>query len=654
MGIGELFRRVLYLVHQRQADTDLAEELSVHCAMKVRELEGGGADPRNAALDARRAMGSTALAHDRAHDVWVPHWLQDAMQDVRFALRLLAKERRFSIVAVLVLSVGLAVNNTFFTIVDAICLRGLQVNQVDRVLSISMRDVHGQRLGVSHRDFLDIQAGTKAFAGVAASADAPMTIGDTGRSTDRVTGSYVSAGAFTVLRKPPLIGRSFAHQDDRPGANAVVLLSNNLWQSRYGSDPSVVGRTIRVNGRPALVVGVMPDGFRFPNGTDLWEPLAQMPKLVSQGREVRPLAVFGRLLDAATMAQAQAELSGLATRLAHDYPETNKGIRAIVSPINEGFTQPLTNPAWTSFILAGFFVLLIACANVANLLLMHAVGRTHEIAMRVSLGATRLRIVRQLLAESALLAIVGAGLGFVLSTAALRWFVSAIPSSALPFWTRIEMDYRVFAVLAGVSLATVFIFGLVPALHLSKTDVQGALKEGSRGGEGRRTRRRLSVFLTAELALAMLLLYGMGTGVRSVFDHARTDLEINPAQLLTASVALPDGRYPTSERRLAFYERLLDRLRETRSIAAAGITSALPLSGGATRELAIDGYEPTGDTPPPTVEVLTIAETYFRAMDLRMVRGRAFDAMGRQTSAKPYARSTLMSPCTACGRWNKS
>ena len=619
-----LLRRLRYFLRQRQIEADLAEEMDAHRAMKQQELETQGVEAAEARLAARRALGSLALAHDQSRDVWIRPWLQDIVQDVRFSARLLTKDRAFAVVAVLALGLGIGVNNTLFTIVNAICIRGLPIDRPDRVLYLGGRDIRDRDLALSYRDFVDTRSAAHTFEGLAAFAGAPLPVGDEGRAPDRVLGAYISWNALQLVRQRPLLGRDFLAADDQPGARAVVILGHDLWKTRYGGDPAVIGRTITVNGSSSVVIGVMPNRFKFPNNADLWQPLAAMPGLMSASRGARALGVFGRLSDGVTLLQARTELTAIGTRLSHDYPETNAGVRQTAVPINDRFNGRITDLVWIEFMTVGALVVIIACANVANLLLMRSTHRAHEIAVRASLGASRLRVIRQLLVESAVLAVCGSALGFWLSLLGLRVFLSAISDGGLPYWVELTMDRRVFGVLAGVGVGTVFAFGVVPALHLAKTDVHAVLKEAGRAGVGLRARRWTAAFLTAQVALSMVLLSGVVVGFRGFLAIQRADLPIDTARLLTMSVALPAQKYSTGEARLAFYGRLSDRLAGIAPVASATIASSLPIGGAAARQLTIDGRPPLTTEPLPTVWTVAVGGNYFETLGLKLHEGRSF------------------------------
>ena len=548
------------------------------------------------------------------------------MQDLRFAVRLLIKDKWFTAVAVVALALGIGVNATVFTFVNAVLIRGLPFNDPDRILVVMSRDARGRDSDVSYRDFEDWRASTRTFAGLSASIGQTMNISDEGRAPERFQGPYQSANAFKLIGQQPLLGRDFLPDDDRPGAAAVVILGNGLWKSRYGSDPSILGRTIKVNEVPATVIGVMPEGFKFPQAADLWMPLAQSPKLTEQKRDARTLDVFGRLNPGVSTAQAQAEIDTIARKLAADYPDTNKDTGARVMTFNERMNGGPIKLIFLSLMGAVGFVLLIACANVANLLLARSAARAREMSVRISLGASRWRIVRQLLVESVLLSIISGLFGLALAYVGVRLFDAATQDVGRPYWIQFTMDTQVFGFFAAVCLGTGIVFGLAPALHVSKTDLNEVLKEGGRSGSsGMRARRWTSALIVAELALTLVLLAGAGLMMRSFLNLYQMDLGIETSQLLIMRLSLPDQKYPAAEQRRAFFERLDQRLGGIAGIQSATITSNAPLGGGPRRLLALDGRETKPGELPPTITQVTIGPRYFETLGTRLLRGRGFD-----------------------------
>jgi putative ABC transport system permease protein len=547
-------------------------------------------------------------------------------QDLQFALRLLAKDKWFTLVATGALALGIGVNTTVFTFVNAVLIRGLPFNNPDEIMALNCYDpVRAREMPVSYLDFKDWRADSRAFSALAAYTGATMNVSDEGRAPERYSGAFLSANAFGVLGQAPLIGRDFLAEDDRPGAAAVVLLGHGVWTSRYGRDPAIVGRTIRVNDIPSIVIGVMPEGFKFPENSDLWQPLAIVPELESQKRNSRSLEVFGRLANGTTRAQAQAELLAIGSRLTQDHPDTNKDVQPKVQTFNERANGGPIRAIFLSLMGAVAFVLLIACANVANLLLARSAHRSREISVRVSIGASRWRIIRQLLVESVLLALIGGVLGLGLAIVGIRLFDAATQDVGKPYWIAFTIDGRVFAYLAAICLGTGVVFGLAPALHVAKTDVNEILKEGGRSGSaGFRVRRWSSALIVAELALTLALLAGAGFMMRNFLTLYRMNLGIETAHLLTMALALPERKYPAIEQRLAFYQRLEERLRGNPQIRAVTIASNLPMQGGFSRQLAIEGRPPTAGEQPPMVTMLTVDPRYFATIGLPLIRGRGF------------------------------
>lgn len=547
-------------------------------------------------------------------------------QDIKFGVRLLVKDKWFTLVAVVALALGIGVNATVFTFVNAVLIRGLPVNDPDRIMALNSYDlVRSRDLAVSYLDFRDWSEATTTFSGLAAFSGATMNVSDEGRVPERYSGSYVSANAFGLIGQAPLLGRDFRPEDDRPGAPAVLLLGNGVWKNRYGSDPAVIGRNVRVNDNPSVVIGVMPEGFKFPMNADLWQSLSTVSNLPEQKRNARGLQVFGRLAPDVPLTQASAEMLAIGQRIAKDYPDTNKDIQPKVQTFNQRFNGGPIRAVFLSLMGAVGFVLLIACANVANLLLARSAHRSREISVRVSLGANRWRIVRQLLVESVMLAIISGALGLALASVGIRLFDAATQDVGKPYWIQFTMDGTVVAFFAAVCLGTGILFGLAPALHVAKTDVNEVLKEGGRSGAaGIRARRWSGALVIGELALTLALLAGAGFMMRNFLTMYRMDLGIETSRLLTMSLALPERKYASIEQRLAFYDRLEERLHANPEFRAVSVASNLPMQGGFGRLLTVDGRPLREGEQQPTVTMLTVDPNYFDTIGLALTRGRAF------------------------------
>jgi len=619
-----LCRRLATLLRRGRLERDLDDELAFHLAMKeANYARSGDGDPRRAAA---RRFGNVARLREDVRDMWTFPTIEGLWADVRFAGRRLVRDRSFTAVAVIALALGIGVNSTFFALVNAICLRGLPIDAPDRVMFIGSRDPADRPGGVSYAEFVDLRSTSASFDGLAAMTVAPMAIGDAGRAPERVLGAYVSAQAFGVLRQKPIAGRGFLAEDDRPGAMAVGILGGGLWQLRYGADPQIVGRTVTINGTPVTVVGIMPEGFRFPGTADIWLPLAAMPGVSDQPRQARSLSVFGRLKDDTTRPLAEAELTAIRAGWTRDFASAGRGVRTTVVPINQQFNPPVTDRTWLAFITAGLLVLLIACANVANLLLMRGVSRSREMAVRASIGGSRGRIVRQLLIEGAVLAALASVVGVALSHAGLRALSAMLPLDAMPYWMAFTLDYRVVTVLVTVSLASVMVFGLAPAVQLSKADPGRGLSEGGRSGtQGVGTRRWMASFLAAEYALTLVLLAAVVVGARLDLARERSEFRVEGDGVLTMWLTLPRVSYGTQEARAGFYARLDERLAGLGGGASAALASALPGGGGAVQDLAIGGRPVAAGEPAPTALTVVVDHRYFDVTRIP-VRGRDFNA----------------------------
>ena len=554
----------------------------------------------------------------------------DFLQDLRFAVRSLAQRPGFSAVACLALALGIGANTAIFTVVDAALLRQLPYADADRVTVVNAT-VRPSSVGqaVSGGDFVDLRAQARSFSGVAAFRNTGFNL--TGADTaERIDGAVVSADFFEVLGARPFLGHPF-----NGGSPREAMLGEALWRRRYSAWPGIVGQTITLNGEPFVVAGVMRAQVRHPDVVQLWvTPRHAVPEHplrptadTSNSREMQYLDVIARLRPGASVAQAQAELSALGARFEELHPDDDARRGFKVVPLREDAVGSLRA---TLLVLGGAvaFILLIACANVANLMLARAVGRAHEVAIRVALGATRARLLRLFVAESLVLAAVGGGLGLLLAL----WIAPALAAlgpSALDA-AALRLDVRVLAFTAGLSLATALVFGLVPALHIESP--AEALKEAGRTGTGGLRRGRVrSALVVAEVALALVLLIGAGLLMRSFVRLQRVDPGFDPSGVMTADLWLPDAKYPDKTRQAAFYAEVVRRLSAAPGVEAAGAVSRLPLSrGNSTRSV-----QPPGEPEKNVDADYRIASPgYFPALRIPLRAGRLFTEADRHSGAR--------------------
>ena len=554
--------------------------------------------------------------------------MSSILQDLRFAVRRLVRDRRFTLAAVAALALGIGATSAVFTLVNAVLLRSLPFDDPDRIMMISTKDAQGRIFGVSEPDFEDWRRSVRTFSGISLVQMGPVNFSADDRVPDQYDGVYISWNGFSLIGTQPVVGRGFSVEDDRPGSPPVILLSYTVWQSRYGGDRAIVGRTIRANSEPATIIGVMPPGMEFPFNSDAWLPLAQRPTAQTRaGRAGRLLMGYGRLADGMTIEQARTEMTGITEQLAAQFPDTNKGVTAVVSPFSEQVIGTQIRVLFWSLMGAVAFVLLIACANVANLLLARASGRSREMAVRISIGATRWRLIRQLLVESVLLACVAGVAGLGLAYAGVRWFDANTTDIGKPYWMVFSMDGTVVAFFAAVCLVTGIVFGLAPALYVSRTSVSEVMKDGGRAGSsGMRARRWTTVLIVAELTLTLVLLSGAGLMMRSFMNLYNMDIGVDTSRLVTMQLIFPVRTYASLESRALFLYRLDDRLNGINTIAGASSTNYLPFSGASQRRFEIDGRADMTGEQRPLVGMVAVGTRYFDALGVRMLRGRAFTA----------------------------
>jgi len=623
--LKQFIARLRALFRGGDLDRDFAEEMAAHLEMATEENLGKGMTPDEARRRAAITLGSASSLQSQHRDVRGFRPIEEIGQDLRFALRLMRKERWVSAAAIAAIALGIGANTLGFTIINAAFIRSFSFERAGELHAISWRPTRGRRLPSSALDLDDWRHAT-SFAGVGASSFGAINISDDHAAPEQTQGSRVTANLFDVLRQQPLLGRNFVEGEDRPGAAPVVIISYDLWKNRFDRDPGVIGRTLRINGSPATIIGVMPDQMRFGenDGSYLWVPF--IPTEAQLSREVRIISVFGRLAAGVTKEQAGAEIDGIAQRILKDHPElTKSAIGGQVETLQQRFLNGAAPRMFMVIMGAVIFVLLIACANVANLLLSRAMYRSREIAVRHSLGATRGRIIRQLLIESIALSSLGGIGGLVLASYGLSAFDAAIQASGAPYWLRFTIDWRVLFYVAAVCVATGVLFGLAPALHISRDGQSDTLKEGARGSTGsRRTGRLGGAMVVAELALTIVLLCGAGLMLRSFAALAGGDPGFAVDGLARMRMQLPPSNYPTPDARLRFWDQLLPKVAAIPGVQSAAFTTSVPPLNDEEWRFEVDGRRYTEDEGRPWTGTVTITPGYFDVLGVSIVRGRAF------------------------------
>jgi predicted permease len=622
--------RALFTRHR--LDRDLDDEVQSHLDLLAADYEHRGLTQEAARLAARRAFGGVEQMKETYRDRRGLRVIDECLRDCRFGVRLLIKERSFTAAAVCALALGLAATNSVFVLMNGFLLRGLPFANPDRIVSIgtSIGGSDRANAGISYLDLRDVIGGQRTFDGLGAVMETTMNVADDRRAPERFVGAFVSANTFDLIGRAPAIGRTFDASDERPTGPAIVVLGDAIWRNRYGADPAVIGRTIRVNGIPSVVIGVMEQGFRFPARSELWQTIAQLPADLRERRDARGLQGLGRLTRGTTTPQATDDLRGIATALEQRYPETNRNAQPRVSLFRDGVLGGRTRTVFPILLTMVWFVLLIACANVANLLLARGAYRSREIALRLAIGASRAHIVRQLLIESVLLAAIAGLIGLALSMVGIDLFSKTINQmqdvrgAGLPYWISFSMDWRVFTFLAALCLATALVFGAMPAIHASKTSVVGVLAEAGTGSSASVLQRRwTSRLVVAQLALTPILLSAAGLMVRSIAAQQQIDAGVDTARLVRMRLDLSGPNYRSPESRERFYRQLEDRFAAASSLGAA-LASQAPFEGSAFRRLSIDGRAALDDRGRPFVRVMTVGRGYFETLGTSPVRGATF------------------------------
>jgi putative ABC transport system permease protein len=552
-------------------------------------------------------------------------------QDIRYAILLLRRRPVFTAVAVLTLALGIGASTAIFSVVNGVLLHPLPYSEPDRLVRIYEKldraAMSSDRMEVAPANFLDWREQSAAFQEIAAyGADTEVLAAG---EPEQASVAYVSTNLFSTLGVTPILGRTFTDEEDTPEHDNVAILSYGLWQSRYGADPNIVGQTITLDGDPFAVVGVMPAGFRFPKETDLWTPLALRPNQIVQ-REAHWLKVVARIRQTVTLDQARAEMGAIAQRLEQQYPATNQNWGVSIIPLLENEVGQV-RPALLILFGAVMLLLLIACVNVANLLLARAATRQTEIAIRLAMGASRWRIIRQLLTESIILAVLGGAAGFLLVLWGMDSLLALAPEN-LPRIDEAQLDGRVLAFTILVSAIAGVIFGLVPALQTSKVDLNQSLKEtGNRTGSGSRA-RALGVLVASEIALSLVILVGAGLLARSFLELWSVDPGIRPKQVLTMEISMPSTRYGgnnSREQRVNFYRQLIERVEAIPGVESAGAVDSLPLGGsGRVWRLRKEGHAPEG----LAAGFQVVTTNYFRSMGINLKRGRPFTEADGESS----------------------
>jgi predicted permease len=639
---------LMQLFSRRRLYGDLSDEIREHLEEKTEELVADGMPRKEAEAAARREFGNVTLAEEDSREVWQWAWLESIFADVRYGLRMLRKNPGFTTVALLTLALGIGANAAIFAVVNAALLRPLPFKQPSRLMMLfeGIPKLGFPKMGFSAPDLVVFERAQKSFESVGAYQNKYFNLsGD--REAERLMAARISSSIFPLLGAEPMLGRTFTPGEDAPGQN-VVILSYGLWQRRFGADQGIIGRSLELDRQPYTVIGVMPKAFTFPlrgpqgsEPAELWVPMAfATTELEGWGTNYMN-GVLARLRPGLTFEQASAEAHSLSRSIGSNYPpELTKAFQGAELKVSmNSYHEEVVKSVRTLLLIlmaAVVLVLLIACVNVATLLVSRAAWRQKEVALRTTLGATRVRLLRQMLTESLLLALIGSSLGLAFASWAKTLLLSLVPES-VPLPRDIPLDGSVIVFVLAASFLTTVLFGLVPALQVSAMALHGPLQERGRSGTSGRLRHRLQgFFVTVEFALALVLLIGSGLLIRSFAKLLETDPGFRPDHVLTLKIPIPSERYTRAAKVRQFYEQLLDRTGNIPGVKAVGLTSDLPLNGCGTIAIQIEGGRNAGGETPQAICQTWQVGNYFQTLGIPLLKGRSFTLADR-IDAQPVA-----------------
>jgi putative ABC transport system permease protein len=554
------------------------------------------------------------------------------LQDFRFALRLLHQRPWFALAVILTLALGIGINTTVFTFVNAVLFKPVPIHGGERIVTVNstQADQPDRYRGVSWPEFVAFREQNQTFEGLHAASFEQAILSESSHPPERYQSLRVTPGLFDLLRTPPVLGRGFTAADGEPGAEEVVLIGHTVWKNRY-QQADVTNRPIQLNGRTATIIGVMPEKFRFPSTHDVWLVLRPTPEL--EKRDHRPLTLFGLTQPGASVEQANLELNVIATRLPVEPSEAQAAFAPRVRSFHDTYNGEEVRVVFLMMLGAVGFVLLIACANVANMMLARGLSRSREMSVRAALGASRAQLIRQMLVESVLLSCLGGLAGLGLAVAGVHAFDLATQDVGRPYWVRFEMDYVVFAYFAIVSISSGLIFGLVPALRASRIDLHTSMKSGLAGGSPGR-QRLAGALVVFQFALTVVLLASAGMMVRSFFGAQSLNAFVPATQIFSARLHLPEGkgdRYEEATARRQFFDDLQPRLAALPGVTRVAFTSHLPGEGGNTKDIELQGHPRIEGSAPLRASYQVQGGDFFRTLNLPLLSGRTFNAADGET-----------------------
>jgi predicted permease len=623
---------------KRKMEQEIEKELRFHLEMETEKNIGRGMNDQDARHAAQRAFGGVEQTKEFYRDLARFRWIEDTWNDLRYGLRMFVRNPMFTLIAMSTLALGIGANTAIFSVVNAVLVKSLPYNEAQRLVSVNEYTASfGGEGSVSYLNFIDWRTRNQVFETFGVYNWGNYNLSGVGEA-ERLIAAQTSADLFSALRVGAALGRVYTSEEDSPGASPVVVLSHTLWKRRFGGDPNVLGRALTLNDRKYIVIGVMPQGFSFPHDVEMWIPVGPISDQEQWKQRINHMGLYtvARLKPGVTIEQARADMKNIAAALEQQYPDSNQGTTAIVNPLREGMVRGIRRPLYVLLSAVGF-VLLIACANVASLMLARAAARQKEIAVRAALGARPWRLVQQLLTESLLLALAGGGLGLLVAYWGIGSILAISPEGLIPRIEEINLDLNVLLFTAVISILTGVVFGLAPALQLSRSDVQETLKATSRSASGRQTWLSSGLVVT-EIALTIVLLVGAGLLIRSFARLQHVNPGFETENRLRFRILLPEQEYPDTEldKRINFFSQVREKIATLPGVQSVGLSSGLPLGhNGSSTIFTFVGQPEPPLAEIPSMEVCTVDIGYFQTLGIPLVRGRFFNEQDNRSHLKP-------------------
>jgi putative ABC transport system permease protein len=624
--ITELLTRLRFLVFRKKR-SEVDDELQFHLEELTAAKISAGVPATEARRQALVEFGGVERTREHCEQQRPGWWIGTVTQDVRYAWRGILAHRWFSAAIILTLALGIGLNTMIFTLVNAVLHKPVPVPGGDRLVSITDRSLvrDDRNMAMSYPDFIDYKAQTSFYESFEATVDITGILSENDIAPQQFRISRATSGIFSMVHANPMLGRTFLPSDNQASAPPIIILGYDIWQERYAGQTSAIGRQVRVDGQPATIVGVMPKGYQFPGNMDAWMPLVQNADLAK--RDNRKLRAFAILKPDISIGEANTQLDAVAARLAGQYPE-DKDLGLSVLTFHQRFNGGSIRIVFLMMLAAVGFVLLIACADVANMMLCRSLNRKREMSIRAAMGATRWRVIRQLMIESILLSILGGVAGLALAVSGVHWFDLAAPKNTVrPYWIDFTMDYTVFGYFAALCILSGVVFGIAPALRSSKPDLMGVLKEGSHTVSRRRGGWLSGSLVIFQFALTLVLLTGAGIFISGLFRSLTVNSFIPAKQITTARLLLPTTRYKDADASRRFVDQLLPQLRAIPGVSHTAIASQGPGLGAPRQQIEIEHVIVDNPAKRPTVSFVPQTPGYLEMLRLPLLRGRDFNEL---------------------------